>query len=898
VNLLFGGAKITSVLGIFQIFKRFFLRFFVSLCVCHYVDENQFRSVLFAPTIKCIFLVKYLFFLAKIKIILYLCFMIHFHLFTTINNACHEVQNRSIVPSFHRSIVTRSLMFALLMCVFQTFAQHSSDEKKSIPEIAAASHYIVEGRILSQSCYWSDDHTRIFTKSVIEIYKNFKNANGMDKIELKIIGGQVGDDFQTVSDVPQISKGQFGIFFIGKYGENLYLANEPITYHEDGINPVASTEFLTMKRIAHEVYQPLQNACGQTAQFVRSNPFEERLTQRLKKRGVTTSAANLMEIGIEFTFERAAISFSNGVFLEFDIDAKELLPTLTKFAKSNVYFDYSTALFGQNIAASNLIQLTKGTILSSPNYTLNLIDESPDKVKVVVDKVNDNDLYTLSTFAEQFVHAKINITNIAQSPDIHFDEAQMQGQSYFYSPTIQEQPYPYVIAEDSIQNEILAQPVITNFSPRVIRAGTGDVLTITGLNFGTTKGQVFFRDPSQVYGNLISVDSNDILSWSDMAIQVKVPTTKTARRDANGNFIYKETTAGSGKIKIQTATTGEQATSLDSLEVTYAVTNTRGFASNISQRCNLVDTNKAGGITFRFNSNFRNRTNAALCFAECLKKWRCATGVNFVTGRDTSITNTVAVDGVSSVKFVSSSELLSYGLAPTTLAITFTAGNGDYSCFDSNEGTPYSYVTDIDMIFLDGANVWYIDTVSTAPIQSGLGDFYSFCLHEQGHAQLLNHAVGASKVMIFDLAAAVRDRNLKNADIAGGINVVDFSTVIRPPLTGSRPCSPRAMRRVTLVSCNTVTSSFDISKRNDFAIKNYPNPSVQSHTVEFQLDRSSKVGINVYDMLGQLVTVVKIGTYESGLQKITFDVTDFPVGMYILETVIDQNGYNSKFIKL
>jgi hypothetical protein len=261
-----------------------------------------------------------------------------------------------------RIVMPQAFFAFYFLLPFGTQAQHLHN-KQGLSEMAKEAYHVLEAKVVEQTCYWSDDHTKIFTKSLLEIYKIFKGDLKSNRLELNRVGGQIGSRFQTVSDVPNLYKGQFGIFFIGKYEQYLYLNEEPITYYQDGVNPTASGAFMTMKNIAYEVYQPLQAACGQSPQKLNSNPFEQQFTERLRSRGV--AAQHPLEMGIEFSFENATLSFSNGVFLEFDIFSKELVPMLSQFAKSNLYFQYNTALLGTNIATTNFLQLAKGTILNN-----------------------------------------------------------------------------------------------------------------------------------------------------------------------------------------------------------------------------------------------------------------------------------------------------------------------------------------------------------------------------------------------------------------------------------------------------------------------------------------------------------------------------------------------------
>jgi PKD repeat protein len=87
-----------------------------------------------------------------------------------------------------------------------------------------------------------------------------------------------------------------------------------------------------------------------------------------------------------------------------------------------------------------------------------------------------------------------------------------------------------------------AVPVITNVSPSIASAGTGAEITITGTGFGQKAGRESTGDVGFVYrydggtvtpiwasGNpYAAANENDILSWSDTRIVVRVPVGTTA----------------------------------------------------------------------------------------------------------------------------------------------------------------------------------------------------------------------------------------------------------------------------------------------------------------------------------------------------------------------------------
>ncbi|WP_379087355.1 IPT/TIG domain-containing protein [Pedobacter sp. UC225_65] len=67
---------------------------------------------------------------------------------------------------------------------------------------------------------------------------------------------------------------------------------------------------------------------------------------------------------------------------------------------------------------------------------------------------------------------------------------------------------------------------IIDFNPKTITAGTGSVLTFTGIGFGSSRGPNAYvafsrQDPTNL--TVIKVLESDYILWTDTKIQVKVP---------------------------------------------------------------------------------------------------------------------------------------------------------------------------------------------------------------------------------------------------------------------------------------------------------------------------------------------------------------------------------------
>lgn len=304
---------------------------------------------------------------------------------------------------------------------------------------------------------------------------------------------------------------------------------------------------------------------------------------------------------------------------------------------------------------------------------------------------------------------------------------------------------------------------ISSFNPATLTAGTSTVLTINGSGFGNSfsgSAKVEFRNANDGGATWISVVNSHIVSWADNQIQVRVPTT-----------------AGTGQFRV-TAVDGTQATSAQSVTITYNLINLR--SGGIDYRVWIPGQNGLGGITITPNINFNNDTNAVNSYKRALQSWRCNTFVNFrLATTTTSINAENDADGVNVVAFNDAN------LQTGVLGVTY---NYYQSC-----ATGIWYSVGFDMIFrVSPGSGWNFGPQATT---GGRFDFESVALHELGHAQQLGHVINSAIIMHYAIGSNTDNRNLNSAsDIAGGNDVIDFSTT-------TKACGPSLHTRLNSSTC-------------------------------------------------------------------------------------------------
>ena len=331
---------------------------------------------------------------------------------------------------------------------------------------------------------------------------------------------------------------------------------------------------------------------------------------------------------------------------------------------------------------------------------------------------------------------------------------------------------------------VLAPPVIDNFSPAAITAGTFSVLTINGNNFGasyTGPASVAFRNANDGGASYSAVPAGNIVAWSNTQIQVIVPSQ-----------------AGTGTVRVLNSG-AEVGISTATITITY---NQLNVAYNPGTGVayyepNLINRSGTGGYRYQYSTatagngvSFDGDAPAKARFESAMQTWRCETGLNFTSSGNTAVQN-VANDGVFLVGY-------DHDAAPLGTGVLGVA----YSFYSGCSVGPnfYWFVNDIDIIFKrNGTDVpvvtWYYGSDATAQ-PAGTCDFETVALHELGHHHQLGHIISPGAVMHYAITIGTNNRVLSAArDVAGGDYVMSHSTLFnncgRTAMTAA-VCGPEA----------------------------------------------------------------------------------------------------------
>lgn len=376
---------------------------------------------------------------------------------------------------------------------------------------------------------------------------------------------------------------------------------------------------------------------------------------------------------------------------------------------------------------------------------------------------------------------------------------------------------------------------VSSISPAVSTAGTGSILTISGVGFAPAglTGTISFPDANDGGASYFETLESQIISWTDTQIQVEIPSR-----------------AGTGQVKINTFV-GPVFTPV--LTIDYAQLNVTSDFTGVptAYQTQHVDENFIGGMTWQMNNNFNNNVPARESFIRSFDTWVCETGINWVLGSSTAI-DVVAFDNINVVRFDVGAELPAGVLGRTSSYWNGCAQGSDVNWF----------VAELDIVYNDGINWNFGPGAPTG----GQIDFESVSVHELGHAHQLGHVIDNSKIMFWSAGPGSANRILSQEDIDGASDVQTRST-------GNPVCGLGVM---TGSDCFLSVSDAQLDEN----INLFPNPASQSITIQI---RGNIVlsNVNIYDLSGKLLFRKSLsGNYQSNLN---LDIDTLSTGVYFLE---------------
>lgn len=122
--------------------------------------------------------------------------------------------------------------------------------------------------------------------------------------------------------------------------------------------------------------------------------------------------------------------------------------------------------------------------------------------------------------------------------------------------------------------------------------------------------------------------------------------------------------------------------------------------------------------------------------------------------------------------------------------------------------------------------------------------------------------------------------------------------VIEEPGTYYFVCSPHAQLGMKgIIYVQSPSSIISNSGDTDLQLKVFPNPTSQSLTFSFTIEKTTRVKIELVDIAGRLVRILENGIYQAGIYTESFNLENLQPGRYLLHMQTDsQRNVEQVFI--
>ncbi len=445
-----------------------------------------------------------------------------------------------------------------------------------------------------------------------------------------------------------------------------------------------------------------------------------------------------------------------------------------------------------------------------------------------------------------------------------------------------------------------ATQVVDSIYPRVLTAGTDDIISIAGSGFGNEQNssKVWFKlsdRPEYIFSN----DVFKYITWTDTLIQLYVP--------------YK---AASGTIAVEV--NNKKMYSSQSITIRYACTND----ARTNDPVYMINANGLGGYSWRMNSNLSTYSQAKDIVTQSVNDWICATSVPWRIGGD--VKSVEGKDGESTISF-----------GPVTNSIDVM---GLASLFMSNhpvDGNDVWILEEVD-ITLSDANDWCFTGDCSG---SDKYDFKTVVMHQLAHALLIDHVNTPGDLMYYSLGKGeIRDLGLDNIECAeynlnksAELNHPDYMTInpyqFEPPVVNRNEDTlstsyvfnsyqwydtdgliPGATESVYVATktgeyyleginefgCAQVSEAVEVFITNNHSTTGevllYPNPMKEELHIEYATPFTEAIFFNT---LGQKILRVQLDPENT---KTTFHLGNLPAGVYSVWLISNEEKVRRKFV--
>lgn len=809
----------------------------------------------------------------------------------------------------------------LALCSHQVFSQGIVNKETILKQVSESSKLIFEGKIINKTKSFRAKNNAIYTSYEVQLDKVIHGTTSSSKINLIVEGGEIEEGGMLVgTGTPhglQLKLNTNSTIFCQPFQNdeipNSFIIVEQVCYNSK--NEIIITNSLSeyYKNI-NDLYKDLSKQLNIQIAEKKSLDVSENINSL--KIDLVPYSVNLNNYNNHISFFTAKqnnsklnqtakvltndLTISTGNeqitvtgstrYLEFDV--------FVRANTSGLYFDnclmriqYNTASFGSNMMASGNATITKGTLFNSATYInpqTNAIDQTSNTLGIPfgIDYTQSTFNRTILTTTDKtLLHIKLKIQNCGQTSDLQFVDVTTTSNLSFYTTTANAS----AVAGNGFDNtnyispatNVLCTVIVDDFTSPV-DGGVGNILTITGSNFGATRGsgKVRFKNANAAtFPFLDGLDNVDYVSWSDTQIKIKMPSSTILggyyNNPGSGAFIVKNN-LGDSTVAFFNA-------SFLPLTIPYAVD--CRFITPDKFKLNLKNSNGLGGYTIRLDTSISNYPDRKGCVIKAIKDWRCLTAANLVLGTDFNYTPPTN-DGITSISFVPT--LSGSQVAATFVQYQLCTASGTVAAipdFDTQVSRQYNY---------------FYDTTGLA-MPAGMYDFYEVMVHEIGHGLGLLHVIDTNLIMYrttkvatngISLAGSLRRKlTIYSGDTDGGLYQVTSS-----PTNVHGQCSSFTSHTSVNTSCSQVGIHENLKNTYNFSI--YPNPTNGDIVnIVFNNSTPSKAKINVSDITGRILYSSNISEQDVETNKYSINLNGFSVGMYFISLTIDGSSISQKVIK-
>ncbi len=815
------------------------------------------------------------------------------------------------------------LLFLSILTTSFSYAQ-TNERIAAIKEMCNRSSLIIEGIVLSTDSALKVNGV-IYTPYNVNVNSTIFGQVTTSKIQIFMRGGEIaGIDgvihSSIVSHSYYLLMNYTGIIFCKKAdiaghpnaytledqvcfsSTNEVIKSNPLSQHYSDINTMLKDMTDVLKTNIPQKKSPEINE-KENKEEIDTIPYSEKvknynnyiaqLELRKKNPPVSAKTASTNYLTLS-TGNEQITSDGTSKFFEFDV--------LAKANVSGLYFDnclmrikYNTSAFGSSLVANSNITITRGTAFNTTSYSIpqtTTIDQTSNTLGIpfystYLPVMNRT---ALTTSDQQLLHIKIKIKSCGKNADLQFvDVALTSGFNYYTKAANTDFFAPLTTFDNSTYTSpaanVLCSVTVDDFNTP-INGGKGEILTITGKNFGATRGngQVKFKDADNT-GNanfpyIQKLDDIDYISWTDTEIKIAVPSMVQSLANkptpGSGTFIVKNNLGDSITVS--------NNLSFQPLVIHYTIRQQYNTPDNKKYKDNLMNMNKSGGYTIRLDTSISNYPARKGCVIKAINDWRCKTGVNIKLGKDTLLSSSFD-DDVTTIYFLNT--LPSQRVAQTISSRSFcpVAIN------------PASTTSNFDVEISRGYTYFY-DTTGL-PLPKGKYDFYEVVLHEIGHGLGLKHVIDDTQVMYWStkfssstsVPAASRRKLLTNSGDVDGISYL----VVVSPLEIIGQCA-NFTSHIKTTDCNK--TGIDEILMGNYSFSVYPNPvSNEKVNLAFDAPINSKVNITLVDTYGRLLYNSAINNSGTEANQYTINMNDFAAGLYFINLNIDGYNVSQKIIK-